>query len=82
MTVWAGVDVGARRKGFHGAVIDDRRLIDGPLRLPTVQDVVEWLALRRPELVAVDSPREAAPDGGKSRPEEIEVYQQEQSRQA
>jgi predicted nuclease with RNAse H fold len=71
--VWAGVDVGARRKGFHVAVIDDRRLVGGPWRLGRPGDVVEALAARRPLLVGVDGPRRPAPAGSASRPAEREL---------
>jgi predicted nuclease with RNAse H fold len=64
---WAGVDVGGRRKGFHVAVVDERRLIAGPVRLPEATDVAGWLASRRPRLVAVDSPVAPAPRGLRSR---------------
>lgn len=68
--LWAGVDVGGRRKGFHLALVDRDRLRAGPLRVHTVSEVVHWLCWRRPRLVAVDSPCTAAPEGLRSRPEE------------
>jgi predicted nuclease with RNAse H fold len=67
---WAGVDVGGLRKGFHVAVVDDERLVAGPLRLPDAAAAVEWLAERAPALVAVDSPCAVAPAGFRSRPDE------------
>ncbi len=70
VNIWAGVDVGGRRKGFHAAVVDERRLLGGPVRLTTLDGVVTWLTERTPALVAVDSPRGPAPDGLRSRPEE------------
>ncbi len=63
---WAGVDVGGRRKGFHLALIEQGRLVV----LEAVQapaDAARWLKERDPEVVAVDSPRRAAPDGERSR---------------
>lgn len=63
---WAGVDVGAK-KGFDVAVMDERGLIAGPTRLLHVPEVVQWLRGQRPRVVAVDSPRSAAPDGELSR---------------
>src|SRR5207247_4668529 len=68
--VWAGVDVGGRRKGFHLALVDDERLHAGPVRVSSVPGAVRWLRWRAPRLVAVDSPRSPAPDGLRSRPEE------------
>jgi predicted nuclease with RNAse H fold len=65
---WAGVDVGAEAKGFHLALIDARRLIDGPERCPSADEAVRRLASWRPHLVAVDSPLRPAPDGERSRP--------------
>jgi predicted nuclease with RNAse H fold len=71
--VWAGVDVGGRRKGFHLALVDERRLRAGPTRVRSVADAIRWLQWRTPTGVAVDSPRSAAPDGCRSRPEEREL---------
>lgn len=68
---WAGVDVGGRRKGFHVAVVDAGGLALGPERAPTAADVVELVL--ETDLVAVDSPRVAAPDGLSSRPCEREL---------
>ena len=67
MTICAGVDVGARRKGFHAAAVEGRSLVAGPVRLPTVRDAVEWLVELRPAVVAVDAPCAPAPDGLHSR---------------
>jgi predicted nuclease with RNAse H fold len=69
---WAGVDVGGRRKGFHVAVVDRERVLE----LVTIErpdEVAEWLSARRPDLVAVDSPRSAAPLGESSRQGEREL---------
>jgi predicted nuclease with RNAse H fold len=71
--IWAGVDVGARRKGFHAALVDAAGLVAGPVRLADVPAAVAWLSAHEPELVAVDSPRSAAPDGLRSRPCEREL---------
>src|SRR5215204_853560 len=67
--VWAGVDVGGRRKGFDAAVVSRRALL-GHARLKTVDATVEWLRGHRPEVVAVDSPCEPAADGETSRESE------------
>jgi len=60
---WAGVDVGGRRKGFHAAVVDARRLVAGPTCLPGPAAVVEWIAPWQPLVVGVDSPCSLAEDG-------------------
>lgn len=65
--VWAGIDVGGRRKGFHGALVDGRRLLERPRRLPEPGDVLDWLGTWHPRLVAVDSPRSLAPAGARLR---------------
>ena len=65
--MWAGVDVGGRRKGFHAAVVDARRLAGGPVRLATPAAVVARLAEYEPRVVAVDSPVCAAAEGALSR---------------
>jgi predicted nuclease with RNAse H fold len=70
--VWAGVDVGAAAKGFHLALVDDRGLVGGPERCPSVAQAVRRLASWAPRLVAVDSPRRPAPAGERSRPCERE----------
>jgi predicted nuclease with RNAse H fold len=64
--VWAGVDVGGRRKGFHIAIVDDRAL-DEVAHVKRAGDVVAWLGERMPQVVAVDSPIAVAPDGAASR---------------
>ena len=71
--MWAGVDVGGRRKGFHVAVVDETRLVDGPIRLLGAADVVERLRRYPDVVVAVDSPRSPAPPGLRSRPGEREL---------
>ena len=65
--VWAGVDVGGRRKGFHAALVDESFVVAGPVRLRTADDVTEWLQPHSPSVVAVDSPRSPAEDGNLSR---------------
>jgi predicted nuclease with RNAse H fold len=69
---WAGVDVGAA-KGFDLAVIDREGLVGVPERVAGVQDVARRLLELGPRVVAVDSPRSAAPDGELSRPCEREL---------
>jgi predicted nuclease with RNAse H fold len=64
---YAGVDVGGRRKGFHGAVIERDRVVAGPVVLRTVEEAVTWLTAHRPVVVALDSPRTCAPPGSRSR---------------
>jgi predicted nuclease with RNAse H fold len=67
--VFAGVDVGGRRKGFHVAVVDrDGVVVGAPSRWASVAQVVA--AVRRAALVAVDAPRRPAPEGERSRPDE------------
>ena len=68
----AGVDVGAERKGFHAVVLEDRRVIEGPLRLGgaagSATSSIGWRSVR--SCVAVDSPRRPAPRGEASRADE------------
>jgi predicted nuclease with RNAse H fold len=64
---WAGVDVGAKKKGFHVAVIDDKGLVAGPVRITDLSLVIACLLRERPQFVAVDSPCRAALDGELSR---------------
>lgn len=69
--LWAGVDVGGPRKGFHVAVIDRASLVEvRAIAAPAA--VAAWLRGLRPALVAVDSPATAAPAGERSRRDERE----------
>ena len=64
--MWAGVDVGGRRKGFHCAVLSgDHVLSLACIATPT--EVANHLALHAPGLVAIDSPTSLACDGERSR---------------
>ena len=67
---WAGVDVGAWRKGFHVALVDgrSRSVLAPPVRLSSAAEVVKFLTPWHPRAVGVDSPRALAPDGLRSRP--------------
>lgn len=67
---WAGVDVGAARKGFHLALIDDTGVVAGPNNVATVDDSVRQLVDWRPRVIAVDSPRSPASDDQLSRADE------------
>jgi predicted nuclease with RNAse H fold len=64
--MWAGVDVGGKRKGFDMAVIDDRRVVAIEGRL-TCGQVVDIVVKTRPAVVAIDSPRSFAADGKTAR---------------
>ena len=67
--VWAGVDVGARRKGFHLALVDADRFLYRE-QAKSADEAVLILEQWKPALVAVDSPLTPA-TAGKSRPEEV-----------
>jgi predicted nuclease with RNAse H fold len=71
MTLWLGVDVGGRRKGFDVALIDERRLLL-TARMPR-DEVVSFVDSERPAVVAIDSPQTCAPDGAKARDCELEL---------
>ena len=58
--LFAGVDVGARRKGFHIAVLDDARNVIDQRCEPAAGEAARFLAGRRVAVVAVDSPLSAA----------------------
>lgn len=75
-SVWAGVDVGAERKGFHLALVDDRTCISirgGARDHLSVEDAVCLLSEWRPGVIAIDSPCEWASDSEHSRPEEKRI---------
>jgi predicted nuclease with RNAse H fold len=65
-TTWLGVDVGGKRKGFDYAVIDRSRVVALKGRV-SLMDVLDGVREHRPKLVAIDSPRCAAPAGHRSR---------------
>src|SRR3954451_23880154 len=65
-TTWLGVDVGGTRKRFDYAVIDRSRVVELKGRASLV-DVLHAVREHRPKLVAIDSPRNPAPDGHRSR---------------
>jgi predicted nuclease with RNAse H fold len=65
--MWAGVDVGGRRKGFHVALLDKHGLVAPPVQIRAAKDVANFLSPRKPRVIAVDCPRSAAPDGSRSR---------------
>lgn len=69
MTV-VGIDVGGRRKGFHGCALRGKRIVAGPQRLPDVASAVAWVTALTPTTVALDSPRSCAPPGESSRADE------------
>jgi predicted nuclease with RNAse H fold len=70
---WAGIDVGGRRKGFHGAAVDGTKVIKGPHRLGGVDEMMRWLFAIEPEVVALDSPKTCARRGERSRECEREL---------
>jgi predicted nuclease with RNAse H fold len=69
MARWLGVDVGAERKGFDVALVDEHALLERRGGL-SVAAVVELAVAHSPVLVAIDSPRSCAPDGETSRADE------------
>jgi predicted nuclease with RNAse H fold len=64
--MWAGIDVGGRKKGFHGALIDGDE-VRALFHSHSARELVEWLRVQQPRLVAVDSPVSTAADGLSSR---------------
>jgi predicted nuclease with RNAse H fold len=61
--LFAGIDVGARRKGFHIAVLDDERSVVDQRRETDAGQAARFLAGRGVAVVAVDSPLAAAEPG-------------------
>ena len=66
MTCWVGIDVGAERKGFHLAAVDERAVVEGPERLG-LDAVVARVRELDPPVVALDSPRSYAAPGATRR---------------
>jgi predicted nuclease with RNAse H fold len=68
---WVGVDVGGKRKGFDVAVIDERRVLalQSHLARPQVVD----LAMKRPAVIATDSPCCCLPEGQITRDGELQL---------
>jgi predicted nuclease with RNAse H fold len=63
LTAWAGIDVGGARKGFDVAVIDEQSVIETARSCSSPSAVLGVLQRHDPAVVAVDSPRSAAPPG-------------------
>lgn len=61
--MWAGIDVGAQKKGFDVAVIDQRDCLCDLRRISKAEDVVRHLVPFAPRIVGVDSPKHPAPTG-------------------
>ncbi len=72
VTVWVGVDVGGKRKGFDVAVIDDRRVLALQGHL-TCRQVVDLVSEHRPAVIAIDSPCCCAPEGQTARDGELQL---------
>lgn len=68
-----GIDVGGRRKGFHGCALRGDEIVAGPQRLPDVASAVAWVVELGPTVVALDSPMTCAPAGESSRRDEREL---------
>ncbi|HJZ38599.1 MAG TPA: DUF429 domain-containing protein [Solirubrobacterales bacterium] len=71
--IGVGIDVGGRRKGFHGCAVRGSEIVAGPERLADVDAAVAWVVLLAPAVVALDSPRTCAPPGASSRADEREL---------
>jgi predicted nuclease with RNAse H fold len=71
--VFAGVDVGGRRKGFHAAAVEGGSVLAGPTQLNDADAALEWLRNLSPKVVALDSPMSCAPPGERSRSGEREL---------
>jgi predicted nuclease with RNAse H fold len=65
-----GIDVGGRRKGFHGCAVRGEEIVAGPENLPDVATAVAWVVDLAPGTIALDSPRTCAPPGESSRADE------------
>jgi predicted nuclease with RNAse H fold len=72
MSVWVGVDVGGKRKGFDIAIVDDHRVLalQGHLTCTQVVDIVRK---EQPSVVAIDGPSYYAPDGQTARTDELQL---------
>jgi predicted nuclease with RNAse H fold len=66
----AGVDVGARRKGFHAVALDSRGAVSGRRSSDDPEEIAGWCVERGARLVAVDAPCAWSADG-RSRPAEV-----------
>jgi predicted nuclease with RNAse H fold len=68
--IGVGIDVGGRRKGFHGAAVRGSEVVAGPVRLVDVEAAAAWVVDLDPAVIALDSPRTCAPPGESSRADE------------
>jgi predicted nuclease with RNAse H fold len=68
-----GIDIGGRRKGFHGCAVRGTEVVAGPEHLADVATAVAWVVDLGPAVIALDSPRTCAPPGASSRADEREL---------
>lgn len=71
--VWAGVDVGGPRKGFHVAAVDEGGVVLAPRCLQSVQSATDLVLSLGPVVIGIDSPCRPAPPGERSRACEREL---------
>ncbi len=70
--ITVGIDVGGKRKGFHGVALDGNRMI-GKIHSCEVDELIHWCTQDvNADLVSVDAPCRWAKDG-KSRPAEQQL---------
>jgi predicted nuclease with RNAse H fold/predicted N-acetyltransferase YhbS len=72
-SIGVGIDVGGRRKGFHGCAVRGDEIVAGPTRLADIDAAVAFVVGLDPAVVALDSPRTCAPAGESSRADEREL---------
>jgi predicted nuclease with RNAse H fold len=71
--MWAGIDVGGRRKGFDIAIISNDAVLRHLSRSQSPTEVVEILLKHSPRLLGIDCPESPAGVGAKHRPCELLV---------
>jgi predicted RNase H-like nuclease len=55
MPIFAGMDVGGEKKGFHCVAIDDDRILD-PVRFKAAQDAADWCRDIEAQIIGIDAP--------------------------
>ena len=55
MATFVGIDVGGKRKGFHGVALDGSRYRTHAALANSIE-VVNWVTAMNPDIVAIDAP--------------------------
>ena len=75
MATFVGIDVGGKRKGFHGVALDGSRYRTHAT-LGNSIEVVNWVTAMNPDIVAIDAPSGWSKSNGRSRASERDLHRE------